>query len=719
MNEPTLQVRLCAKAIRLVGKIMSEDTPKELLDSPIFSKKSEARDRGLQSILTAHYQKKISAEETKKNKLPPVAEKPEPVPEAVPVKDSKLEQSKHGSSLADHSVSTLLFLAEVTPNDRGILDELGRRLINKKINTAEEQEKSVRLFRRTAEQENATSQTHLGYCYLNGIGVKKDTKEAVRLFKLAAEEGHPMAQYYLYECWATSVKGIGWFEARRWLFSAADKGVAEAQFEIGYGWKHRGTGLWIDDNKSAHWYKLAAKQGHAYAQYSLGVCYEVGAGVEKDLKEAVRLYKLAAEQGIAQAQTELGFCYENGKGVEKEPEEAMHWYKLAAEQGYAQAQYFLGICYGKGDLVEKDLKEEVRWYKLAAEQGHAKAQNNLGFCYRNGSGVEKDDKEGIRLYRLAAAQGSDRALNALNNIRRHETSLLSGTKKEDEETLRQLLVSKALVLSTNNQKKTEKAIRDLINQTPNRIIRGEEEGDFTKGPSKSLEKKRSEFEKRIRNSDVQASLTYLQRKLSQDALTILLAYWAGDFSPAPPRSSSIKKSITNLYLSFISFYQPWSTNSFYPAQSPKEDKKLIPIRKNTGNKPSTEFFKQPPGDEKLSSGGELLESKKFNLEIVIEIIKSTLKEIASSSDEPSEIKNIKALESINTAAGITEWLSTQLEPAQYVRLKLACLDKAEAISIDTGENTFLEKQQFYLETYQFLHKINPILEEDLTKRVGI
>ena len=44
------------------------------------------------------------------------------------------------------------------------------------------------------EQGHAGAQNNLGYCYENGIGVKKDVKEAVKLYHKAAEQGHTIAQ---------------------------------------------------------------------------------------------------------------------------------------------------------------------------------------------------------------------------------------------------------------------------------------------------------------------------------------------------------------------------------------------------------------------------------------------------------------------------------------------------------------------------------------------
>ena len=63
------------------------------------------------------------------------------------------------------------------------------------------------------------------------------------------------------------------------------------------------------------WYRLAAVQGDAEAQRSLGEMYHEGLGVEQDYKEAVKWWKLAAEQGNDEAQFNLGVVYDKGQEV--------------------------------------------------------------------------------------------------------------------------------------------------------------------------------------------------------------------------------------------------------------------------------------------------------------------------------------------------------------------------------------------------------------------
>ncbi len=73
----------------------------------------------------------------------------------------------------------------------------------------------------------------------------------------------------------------------------------------------------------------------------LGDCYADGKGVAQNEAEAVRWYRKAAEQNHAEAQYWLGACYADGEGVTQNDAEAVKWYRAAAEQGHAKAQSIL------------------------------------------------------------------------------------------------------------------------------------------------------------------------------------------------------------------------------------------------------------------------------------------------------------------------------------------------------------------------------------------
>jgi TPR repeat protein len=66
--------------------------------------------------------------------------------------------------------------------------------------------------------------------------------------------------------------------------------------------------------------------------------YKSGQGVDQSDATAVEWYRKAADQGHAEAQYNLGVMYERGKGVGQSDPTAAQWYFKAAEQGHADAQ---------------------------------------------------------------------------------------------------------------------------------------------------------------------------------------------------------------------------------------------------------------------------------------------------------------------------------------------------------------------------------------------
>ena len=86
--------------------------------------------------------------------------------------------------------------------------------------------------------------------------------------------------------------------------------------------------------------RAGADKGDAKARYELGRAFFSGAlGVAKDEAEAVKWFRKAAEQNLADAQYILGVCYDSGEGVAKDEIEAYKWWLLAAGQGNDDAKY--------------------------------------------------------------------------------------------------------------------------------------------------------------------------------------------------------------------------------------------------------------------------------------------------------------------------------------------------------------------------------------------
>lgn len=89
-------------------------------------------------------------------------------------------------------------------------------------------------------------------------------------------------------------------------------------------------------------------------------------GAAADPQEAAKSIRKAAEQGHAQAQFNLGMLYYNGEGVPQDYQEAVKWHRKAAEQGDASAQGYLGVMYEKGRGVPQDFVRAHMWYNVGA-----------------------------------------------------------------------------------------------------------------------------------------------------------------------------------------------------------------------------------------------------------------------------------------------------------------------------------------------------------------
>jgi TPR repeat protein len=93
-----------------------------------------------------------------------------------------------------------------------------------------------------------------------------------------------------------------------------------------------------------------------------------GQGVPQDYAEAVKWYRKAADQGNAEAQFWLGAAYYLNRGVPQDYAEAVKWYGKAADQGNAAAQASLGAMYSVGQGVPQDYVQSHKWLNLAASR---------------------------------------------------------------------------------------------------------------------------------------------------------------------------------------------------------------------------------------------------------------------------------------------------------------------------------------------------------------
>jgi len=239
-------------------------------------------------------------------------------------------------------------------------------------------------------------------------------RQALAQLRAKAETGDAHAQCELGTVFSLGRYGAAtnYVEAIKWFRQAAAQNHADAQYHLGFCYD-TGQGVVPDIAEAVKWYRQAAEQHHAGAQYNLGSCYALGEGVAQNAVEAVKWCRQAAEQNHTDAQDRLGTLYTTGQGVATSYVEAVKWFRRAAEQHHAMAQNHLGFCYATGQGVAKDHVEAVKWYRKGADQNLAEAQYNLGGCYATGQGVATNYVEAVKWYRTAAEQNYAKAQNLL------------------------------------------------------------------------------------------------------------------------------------------------------------------------------------------------------------------------------------------------------------------------------------------------------------------
>lgn len=237
------------------------------------------------------------------------------------------------------------------------------------------------------------------------------TEEELAACRAAAEAGDAESCYLLGKYYFDGADKE-YDQAAGFFRRAAEQGHVGAQFRIGLCYD-LGKGVQEDEREAVYWYRKAADGGNVRAQYCLGECFDYGHGVPKDTAAADRWFMTAAEQGDAMAEYKVGMRYTASYNMPGNLDKAFVWFQKAAEQGYPDAQYWLGRCYSRGDGIESDPEKAAEWYRRAAEQGHAVSQNALAECYAKGIGVPRDAAEAARWYRRAADRGDPDARRTL------------------------------------------------------------------------------------------------------------------------------------------------------------------------------------------------------------------------------------------------------------------------------------------------------------------
>ena len=176
-------------------------------------------------------------------------------------------------------------------------------------------------------------------------------------------------------------------------------------------------------------YKKASKLGNVEALINLGICFEYGHGVERNLIKAMDCYKEAGEHNNPIAlcnQAILLIKMDISQGTHVNFSESFKLLQLSThlDKHNKDAYYYLGFLFeigydvfGDGNTIQNAMMAFF-YYKKAAELGHIKAKMKVGVAIYNG--IENvfvhDEIKGIELIKEASNEGDKEASEYLKML---------------------------------------------------------------------------------------------------------------------------------------------------------------------------------------------------------------------------------------------------------------------------------------------------------------
>ncbi|KAF9098660.1 hypothetical protein BGX29_007503 [Mortierella sp. GBA35] len=213
----------------------------------------------------------------------------------------------------DYSRSIQFYRKAASLGDTAAMYKLGMVILKGLLGQQANPREAITWLKRAAanaDEDNPHALHELGLCFEKaGIPtVIPDETYSRELFTQAAGLGYAPSQFKLGHCYEYGALTCP-VDPRRsiaWYTRAAEQGDAESELGLS-GWYLTGAEgvLKQSDTEAYLWARKAADKGLARAEYAVGYYSEVGIGVKQDLEEARRWYLRSAAQGNNRAKKRL------------------------------------------------------------------------------------------------------------------------------------------------------------------------------------------------------------------------------------------------------------------------------------------------------------------------------------------------------------------------------------------------------------------------------
>jgi TPR repeat protein len=152
----------------------------------------------------------------------------------------------------------------------------------------------------------------------------------------------------------------------------------------------------ISEREAIERLKKRAEVDDAVAINYLGGCYSNGSmGLPQNYDKAIEFWLRAGELGCAEAYHNLGVAYQNGEGVERELKKAKHYYELATIGGDVAGRYSLGVVEAQQGNVSRAMKH----WMISARAGDDDSLKRIRKGFMAGHVTKIDFERALRAHK--------------------------------------------------------------------------------------------------------------------------------------------------------------------------------------------------------------------------------------------------------------------------------------------------------------------------------
>ena len=290
--------------------------------------------------------------------------------------------------------------------------ELGNHLLQQSTseNSIEIKNKAMELLQKSADKGG------LSACYQYGAALLNDKKfiQAIPYLRKASESPDFSNQKSAQTTLGAALLEIrNYEEGIKFLQKSADSGDGLAWYNLGLVYQN-GKGVKRDLKKASECYMKGAEYGDTGAKLNYAVMLQTGQGIKQDVVKAQKLFQeLVSETNEKDYDVIYNYAFSLMESHLKpgDREKAIQLLDKAAKNGHVLSMGQIGLIYLQNP---NKIEEGRKMLEMAAEKGNVQAAFNLFVAYFRGySTIKKDQEKALKYCKMAADYGHPRAKMAL------------------------------------------------------------------------------------------------------------------------------------------------------------------------------------------------------------------------------------------------------------------------------------------------------------------